>query len=344
MLISPHHREDESSSRVQDGHRRGRVTRVGEDGINGALGRLLDRRLQSGVDPKTTGEQEPIAILARLAERRVGDEPLLQVVHEVRVVVSAHRRHLVKVDRLLASVSPLGRGDHPELVHEPQDHAPPPHGAAWIRVGVEVSGTGDQPGQECRLREVELLGVDIEERPGGRLHAVRTLAEVDRVQVAREDLVLRQPVFQLPGEHRLAHLAGDRSVGPGVQVLHQLLGDRRAALLDAAVADVHVGGTEDRPTIDPVVEVEATVLDRDGRVADPRGDLGRPKDHAILDRMELCDHPVVRGIDEGRLRELASRNVIQVHATGSREKGAGRHEGRQGEVPAGHRGECTPAS
>ena len=68
------------------------------------------------------------------------------------------------------------------------------------------------------------------------------------------------------------------------------------------------------------------------------------KDHAILDRMELCDHAVVRGIDEGRLRELAPRNVLQVDATGSREQSAGRHEGRQGEVPAGHRGECTPAS
>ena len=94
------------------------------------------------------------------------------------------------------------------------------------------------------------------------------LPEVHRVQVLREDLILREPVLELPCEHRLVDLPLERLVVADVELLHELLRDGRPALDDPARGDVRVGGSDDRSQVDPVVVVEALVLDRDDRVAD----------------------------------------------------------------------------
>ncbi len=73
----------------------------------------------------------------------------------------------------------------------------------------------------------------------GGLDPVGAVAEVDRVQIGREDLFLRPLVRELVGERRLPELLEDRPVRLGLQrVLDELLLDRRGALKRAFVLDV----------------------------------------------------------------------------------------------------------
>ena len=74
---------------------------------------------------------------------------------------------------------------------------------------------------------------------GGRLDPVGALAEVDRVQVLGEDLVLAPVALELVGERRLAELLEDRPAALRLErVLDELLGDRRGALGGALAEDV----------------------------------------------------------------------------------------------------------
>ena len=59
------------------------------------------------MDPQATGEQEAVAILARLTEGGVGKEPLLEVVDEVGVSVAAQRRRVTESQRLVRRAAPL---------------------------------------------------------------------------------------------------------------------------------------------------------------------------------------------------------------------------------------------
>ena len=127
------------------------------------------------------------------------------------------------------------------------------------------------------------------------LDAVGAVPEVDRVQVRRQDPLLRpaaRVALQLPGERGLAHLARDRALVAVERVLDELLRDRRAALDDLLVPDVGDERAADAAHVDAVVLPEAAVLDGDDRVAHRVGDvlvlderprLGAPQDgeHAV---------------------------------------------------------------
>ena len=64
------------------------------------------------------------------------------------------------------------------------------------------------------------------------------LPEVHGVEVLLEDLLLRVPLGELQRQHDLADLALDVALGREQPVLHELLGDRRPALLDLARLEV----------------------------------------------------------------------------------------------------------
>ena len=136
------------------------------------------------------------------------------------------------------------------------------------------------PGLEHRgagLGRGAAAGVGVAEVGAGRgLDPVGALAEVDRVQVLGEDLVLAPVALEPVGERRLAELLEDRAAAFGFErVLDELLGDRRGALLGALAEDVLDQGAADALEVDAVVFVEARVLDRDHRVLDVGGDLAR---------------------------------------------------------------------
>ena len=64
--------------------------------------------------------------------------------------------------------------------------------------------------------------------------AVGIRAEVHRVQVVLEDLLLGEPPFQLDGDGGFGHLALQSGFGPHEILLDHLLGDRRSALSGTA--------------------------------------------------------------------------------------------------------------
>ena len=94
-----------------------------------------------------------------------------------------------------------------------------------------------QAGEQRRLRQRQLLRGLVEERVRRGLDAVGALAVEDGVEVGREDLGLRVLVLQLHGDPGLVDLAAERAAARlalQVEVLRELLRDRRAALADAA--------------------------------------------------------------------------------------------------------------
>jgi hypothetical protein len=150
-----------------------------------------------------------------------------------------------------------------------------------------------------------------EEGPGRGLDPVGALAEVDRVEVLGEDLVLAPVVLQPVGEGRLAELLED---GPFVLCLErffdELLGDRRGALGGAAAHDVLDQSTGDALEVDAVVVVVARVLDRDHRVLDVGGDLARGEQDLVLVAGQRADR-FARGVEDlAVLRSLVLGEVV----------------------------------
>ena len=112
--------------------------------------------------------------------------------------------------------------------------------------------------------------------PRRRLDPVRSLAEVDLVQVLREDLVLVPVALELVREGSLAQLLEHRAAALSAQrVLHELLGDRRRALGGALMKQVLENCPPDALVVDTAVLVEALVLDRDRGLLHHRGDVRR---------------------------------------------------------------------
>ena len=170
---------------------------------------------------------------------------------------------------------------------------------------VERRARGD-PGQQRRLRERQLRGALAVEVRARRLEdPVRAVPEVDRVEVGGEDPVLRPALGQLPGERRLAHLAGDRLVVAAVRVLDVLLRDRRAALDHRLVADVLPRSAQDPADVDPVVLEEPLVLDGDDRLLHDRRDLVGAHEDAALVSAKDREHALLvvlrvrRRVDDG---------------------------------------------
>jgi hypothetical protein len=138
------------------------------------------------------------------------------------------------------------------------------------------------------------------------LCAVRSLAEVDRVEIELEDLFLALALLQLAREERLTELASERDVGALVEqdgVADVLLGDGRRALFGRAGQDVDDRGAGDAVQVDTVVAVEPLVLDRDDGVDEVGGDGGDGYDGAVLEVEPGEEHAVGR-VDTRGLRDL----------------------------------------
>jgi hypothetical protein len=107
----------------------------------------------------------------------------------------------------------------------------------------------------------------------GRPDPVDPLTEVDRVQVAPEDLLLRVASFELDGEQHLVDLAFDGLLGRQQRHLHVLLGDGRRALGDPAGREVATRGADHRFVFDAGVLEEPGVLGGEDRVDDDLRDV-----------------------------------------------------------------------
>ncbi len=116
--------------------------------------------------------------------------------------------------------------------------------------------------QEGRLADRKLGSGLVEIALGGRLDAVGAGAEIDPVEIQRQDLLLRELGFQPNGQHQLLGLAVHVLGWRQEQVARQLLGDGRAAPECAVrMGDVVEARPDDAPGVETEVVVELPVLD-----------------------------------------------------------------------------------
>ena len=282
----------------------------------------LEAQVHRGVDGEATGVDEPLALLHVAAQglvllevgERVGAEERrgavdAAVVRLLQVEAQATRLHLVG----------LVLADHVELGHPVQDDVTALDGALGEVGRVERTRVLHEPGQDRRLVEVEVAGVDVEVVLGSGLHAVGAIAEVDDVEVALEDPVLRVLVLEGDGVAELVELACVGVVGDGRLLLvgrrlgdeglfDQLLGDRRPTLDDAAGGGVGEERAQGALDIESAVLVEAVVLDREQSLDHLAVDLAQPDVDPVLVE-DRCDHVAV-GVDDGGL--LRQRGGLQL--------------------------------
>ena len=183
----------------------------------------------------------------------------------------------------------------------------------------------------------------------GRFDPVGAVSEVHRVQVLREDRVLRERAFHLEGEEHLTDLLLDRArrdhvvgdpvlaldVVTRVHTLHELLRDRRAPL-DLFARDQVAPRRADRALeVHAAVVVEASVLHGDHGVPEMLGDLphrdDRPVDGAVERGQQLAVAVVhERGLDRReRLRQIDPYVGERQHAEPEERE----RDGRQRERP-----------
>ena len=126
----------------------------------------------------------------------------------------------------------------------------------------------------------------------GGIDAIGAGAEIDAVEIELEDLLLAEARLEPDREDDLLDLPLEGPLGREEEVLGKLLGQRRAALDDAAGAEIgdHGAGQPDR--VDAEMVVEAAVLDRHHRL----GQVGR--------------HLVERQARAGRVAAIADQLAV----------------------------------
>ena len=164
------------------------------------------------------------------------------------------------------------------------------------------------------------------------LDAVGVVPEVDLVQVAREDPVLRVHVLELLGEAGLLDLAVEGDLLADVEVADELLRDRRAALDDVAALHVLDGSADDALPVDTAVLVEAAVLDVDSRARDPVRHAVETDRLAVPLRGDRAEHGSVGRVDEGVRADRDGLQRVQVAVVQDSGRAGHRrsHEGRDG--------------
>ena len=284
--------------------------RVLVDVLDGSgLGGLLDRGVDGGGHGEATLEQD------------VGGELLLQqrlhVVDEVgmRVHGDAGVGGLgdVECERLGYGGVVLILGDGPDAQHVAENLVAAVDGHIGVDGGVVVRGRVGQADEQRGLGERELAGILGEVRLGGGLDAVSAMSVVDGIEVHHEDLILGEDLLHLHGDESLAHLALDGLVkllfGQD-SVAHELLGDGRGAF--GSAGELCQDGASDADDVDAVMLVETLVLDVDGALEDPLGDLVGRDALTILDE-ERGDFGAL-GVQD--MRGLAHEVLVGIRVIG----------------------------
>ena len=272
---------------VVDHHRRG----IGPDArqVRGdpLLGRALEVRVERGGHPQPAAERRARAVALHQLLRHPGREVGLGGVELGWVDVALRGDHLV------GGVGVRRLAQHVLLEHVLEHEVAPLLRLDGVLDRVIGGRRRDHRGEHRGLRGREVDGEPVggavatpaaaEVGASGGLDPIGAVPEVHGVEVLGEDLVLRPAPFEVVGERRLAQLLEHCPVALGGEgVLHELLGDRRAALGGVLLQDVLPHGPSDAPEVHALVLVEAAVLDRDHRVLHVRRDLAGGEEDAVL--------------------------------------------------------------
>ena len=282
---------------------------------------LARQALHPGVDGRVhvepTGAED---VLAVLLGQQLGDEA-----REVGVALAAVGGRRGEPEPAPRHLLRLRRRDRAGLGHRVEDVGAARARAVGVRERVEPRRRLRQPGEERRLGEGQLRGRLGEVRARGGLGAVGAVPERDAVEVAGQDPLLRPLAVELHRQAALRQLPRVRLLVAEVERPGQLLRDRRAALDDVALAGVRHERAGGAAVVDPLVLVEAPVLDRDDRLLQPRRHLVEPDGPVLLVRRDGRDHGAVAPADDRALPELARQQRLGI-ARDEEERAAGRHE------------------
>ena len=183
-----------------------------------------------------------------------------------------------------------------------------------VSVGGIASRCLGEGGKVCGLGERDIFRRLSEEILRRLFSAIDSAAIGSLVEVDVEDLVFRRDLFELYRQDDFFRFADKGLVLGKKGILHDLLGDRGAALatISCHKVKIHEDGAQERHGAESEMLIKAVVLDGHSRVADIGGylfkrdfcaahgamnvkkqdvagtvvDLGRFADDAILDRID----------------------------------------------------------
>ncbi len=208
------------------------VLGVVEASVDHLLRVLLEFHVEARLNAKASGED--------LIGRQAGDpgQVLPHVVLEVGVAPLDAGRG-VDLDLLLPRRLDLLGGRQPVPEHLIEHALTPFLGNVGGAPRREEAGRRDRLNQQRRFTERDLARRLAEVGLRRRLHAEGRVAQVDGIEVAGEDLILRHRPLHLGGEDGLLGLAEERPLALlEVEVVDELLGDGGAALDDASGGEV----------------------------------------------------------------------------------------------------------
>ena len=117
---------------------------------------------------------------------------------------------------------------------------------------------------------------------GGAFDSVEARAEVDAVEVVREDFVFGEVALETLGEGDFLEFAGEGAGFEAPGVAGELHRDGGGPLFEVAGFDVADGGAENAAVVDAVVFVEARVFAGEDGGDEVRGDFVGGDDNAVF--------------------------------------------------------------
>ena len=130
------------------------------------------------------------------------------------------------------------RAEHAVFPHAVEHVGEPFSGAVGLAVGAEIGWPLGQPGKQRPLVEGKVFRRLAEIAARGDFDAPGAAAEIDAVEIELKDLVLGERGFEPGRDDHLANFALVADIFADQQVLHHLLGDRRASLGPARMGEI----------------------------------------------------------------------------------------------------------
>ena len=257
-----HHRAHRAGAGIDRDHRRSRVVAVSEDTANRRQGVVLHAGIERRAHLQAAG----------------GDPARAEPLHElldgpaeiVRLVDSAVETPAAEPERRRHSLRVLARRDRLVDEHRAEHLVASRDRDRGVLERVVHRRRLRQAREHRRLRQCQPGRARREEGLCACLRSERVAPVEDLVQVRAEDTPLRPHARKLHREARLLQLSRERSLrAADIEVAHELLRDRRAALDDLPGLDVCVERSRDPLVVEAPVLPEAAILDRDRRLRQP---------------------------------------------------------------------------
>ena len=237
-----------------------------------------------------------------------------------------------RLDRLLLQSRCLRRVEVAVVDHLIKRIVAPDFRIARVKDRIEQRGGGDEAREGGRLKRREVLRILAPVGLGGGLHAVGALTEVDRVQVAGEDLILRDRFLELDRKQGLANLLGDGArrsdvghrtvlllhIRARVLLLHELLGDRGRALDDLVLHEVGPRGAQDADRVDARVAIEPVILHSDDGLLRLLGDVRKGDDRAVDRPVDLREERAIAIVEQSLASHAGSTPIRRVRWLGTK--------------------------